>query len=143
MMDEIVLRCEFVEYIPDELKDQTLYVSRKFGTVVHRCCCGCGKEVVTPLSRTGWRLIISGKSVSLYPSVGNWSSPCQSHYWIWNNKAVWAPTWSEDRIAHGRQMEERVKAKYYGETAEPLGEGAPNDQVPSSVWQRLKKWFCE
>ena len=31
------LRYEFVDYVPKELDDGVLYVSIRFGTVVHRC----------------------------------------------------------------------------------------------------------
>ena len=42
------LRNEFVDHIPEQLDDGVLYVSMRFGTVVHRCACGCGEEVVDP-----------------------------------------------------------------------------------------------
>ena len=42
-------RHEFVEHIPEHVAEGVLYVSVRFGTVVHRCACGCGEEVVTPL----------------------------------------------------------------------------------------------
>lgn len=60
MKQQTILTHEFVEYMPDELKDGTLYVSMPFATVAHKCCCGCGKEVVTPLSPTDWKLIYAG-----------------------------------------------------------------------------------
>ncbi len=41
-----LLKHEFVEFIPDELKGDTIYVSIPYATVVHKCCCGCGTEVV-------------------------------------------------------------------------------------------------
>ena len=50
------LRHQFVEYIPAHLDEGVLYVSLPFGTVVHRCACGCGEEVVTPLGPAEWRL---------------------------------------------------------------------------------------
>ena len=81
---------EFVEFIPDMIEEGKLYVSIEYATTVHKCCCGCGKEVVTPLSPTDWKLIFDGKTVSLDPSIGNWSFPCRSHYWIRNNWALWA-----------------------------------------------------
>ena len=49
------LRHKFVDYIPQQLDDGVLYVSIGFGTVVHRCACGCGEEVVTPLGPAEWR----------------------------------------------------------------------------------------
>ena len=142
MKPEIVLAYEFVEYIPEELKERTLYISKEHGTAVHKCCCGCGREVVTPLSRTGWQLTFDGKSVSLYPSIGSWSLPCQSHYFITKNKAVWAKKWTKKQIARGRAQEGRVKEKYYAKTqppvaaaetpsASPLGSTEPKE----SLWQ--------
>ena len=84
------LRHEFVTYIPDTLEDGVLYVSIRYATVVHRCCCGCGNEVVTPLDPSDWEMMFDGKSISLSPSIGNWSLACQSHYWISRNKVRWA-----------------------------------------------------
>jgi hypothetical protein len=84
----------FVEYIPDQLEDGTVYVSLKFATAVHKCCCGCGYDVVTPLSPNGWKLIYDGNSISLSPSIGNWSFPCKSHYWIINDTVKWARRWT-------------------------------------------------
>ena len=76
------IRHEFVDFIPKELEERVLYVSIKYCTAAHRCFCGCGQKVVTPLSPAQWRLTFDGESVSLHPSVGNWSFRCQSHYWI-------------------------------------------------------------
>ena len=73
----MVLRHKFVRSIPKGLKKRTLYISTSYNTVVHECCCGCGEEVVTPVSPTDWRLTYDGKSISLYPSIGNWSFDCQ------------------------------------------------------------------
>jgi len=81
---------KFVEYIPMTLEEGVLYVSMEVGTVIHKCVCGCGREVVTPLSPTDWNLTFDGESISLYPSIGNWNFECKSHYWIQNNKVKWA-----------------------------------------------------
>jgi len=85
---------KFVEYIPDKLENRTVYVSIRFATAVHKCCCGCGYEVVTPLSPSGWQLSYDGESISLWPSIGNWNFPCKSHYWIKNDSVKWARKWS-------------------------------------------------
>ena len=90
MKRQASLKHMFVEFIPDRLESGALYVSMAFATVAHRCCCGCGSEVVTPLSPTDWKLIFDGESVSLEPSIGNWSFPCQSHYWITGGKIRWS-----------------------------------------------------
>jgi len=92
MNQEIVLRHEFVEYIPEDqdIRKGTIYISIRFATATHLCCCGCGNKVVTPIWPTGWKLIFDGKTISLDPSIGNWSFACQSHYWIRHNKVKWA-----------------------------------------------------
>src|SRR5688572_23704888 len=113
MKPEIAVAHEFVDYIPEQLAERTLYISITYGTAVHMCCCGCGREVVTPLSPTAWQLTFDGRTVSLYPSIGSWSLPCQSHYFITKNKVVWAPQWSPEQIARGRVQEARAKEGYY------------------------------
>ena len=46
------LEPRFVVTIPQALEPGVLYVSMEYGTVVHSCCCGCGLEVITPLTPT-------------------------------------------------------------------------------------------
>lgn len=114
------LRHEFVQYIPDALEEGVLYVSVAYATVVHRCCCGCGREVVTPLSPTDWRITFDGVSITLDPSIGNWSFPCKSHYWIEKNVVVPARKWTQKEISAGRKADARAKREYYdGESSEP------------------------
>lgn len=118
---------KFVEFIPDALDDGILYVSIAHGTAVHRCCCGCGREVVTPLSPTDWKLIFDGDTVSLYPSIGNWNFPCRSHYWITRNNIEWAEDWSDWRVASAEAKDRKLKQKFYGSlesdtSTEPNGE---------------------
>src|SRR5215469_12603868 len=119
MKPEVVLAHEFVEFIPDELKELTLYISITYCTALHKCCCGCGREVVTPLSPTGWQLIFDGKTVSLYPSIGSWSLPCQSHYFIRKNKVVWDRKWSDHQVARGRKREASARERYYADAMSP------------------------
>ena len=80
-----VLKHEFVENFPNELKDGMIYVSIHFATAAHKCCCGCGEEVITPLSPTDWKLTFDGESISLDPSIGNWNFACKSHYRLSDN----------------------------------------------------------
>lgn len=150
MKSEIVLAYEFVEFIPEEIKEWTLYISQTYGTAVHKCCCGCGREVVTPLSPTGWELTFDGKSVSLFPSIGSWSLPCQSHYFITKNKVVWMPKWSKDQIARGRAWEAYEKERYFEtqaiETAceaRPTTTDSGQSKPRMNWWQRLKSWFFD
>lgn len=113
MKRTVRLKHEFVEYIPEKLQEGTIYVSMAYATAAHKCCCGCGKEVVTPLSPTDWQLTFDGLSITLYPSIGNWSFACQSHYWIRCNKIRWAARWSSEEIEYGRADDRKIKDKYY------------------------------
>jgi len=80
----------FVETAPEDLDDGVVYVSIPYSTALHLCACGCGTEVVTPISPGAWTLIFDGRSVSFHPSIGNWNFPCQSHYWIRHGRVQWA-----------------------------------------------------
>lgn len=104
---------KFVERIPSEIPQGVLYISIEFETAIHMCCCGCGNKVVTPLSPTAWRLTFNGESVSLYPSIGNWSFNCKSHYWIKENRVMWADKWSSYEINEVRVSEENKRKDYY------------------------------
>lgn len=101
------IRPEFVEFIPEKLEPGILYVSRRYSTASHLCCCGCGMEVVTPLNPAKWGLTEVNGTVSLNPSVGNWSFPCQSHYWISGNRVQWAGAMSAERIAAVKARDRR------------------------------------
>jgi Family of unknown function (DUF6527) len=120
------VRHQFVEFIPASLDDGVVYVSIPFATAVHRCCCGCGQEVVTPLSPTDWSLVFDGLSISLKPSIGSWELPCQSHYWIVRNQIRWAKRWSLTEIEKGREKDRRRKAAYFKKE-----ETEPDDQQSS------------
>ena len=79
----------FVEYVPDALDDGILYVSIPFATATHKCFCGCGWEVTTPIAPNAWELTYNGRSISLNPSVGSRNLKCKSHYWISKDKVDW------------------------------------------------------
>ena len=113
MSRQSVLTHKFVDCIPEDPQEGIVYVSVPFATAVHRCCCGCGSEVVTPLTPTDWELIFNGEAISLYPSVGNWSLPCKSHYWITRNRVRWALPWSQKRIQMGRDRDHMAKEGYF------------------------------
>jgi|SRR5690606_19613067 len=109
------LEHRFVEFIPDILEKGVIYISMEYSIATHSCACGCGNEVVTPLSPTDWKLEIEVDSISLYPSIGNWSFNCKSHYWITNNKIKWSYTWDEKQIEEGRLNDKFNKAEYFEE----------------------------
>jgi hypothetical protein len=142
-----VLKHEFVEFIPDELEEGTIYISIRFATASHLCFCGCGNRVVTPIRPTDWKLMFDGKTVSLHPSIGNWSFPCQSHYWIKNNRVEWAPQWSREQIERGRSRDSSAKETYFGAAdATPENAIKDNRKLPAraakpGIWQVVKKWL--
>ncbi len=91
----MTMKHKFVQFIPEKLDERILYISIEYATIVHSCACGCGEKVFTPLdSETGWKMTFDGNSISIYPSIGNWSSDCQSHYWITKNQVKWAEDWT-------------------------------------------------
>jgi hypothetical protein len=129
-------RPQFVRAVPDALDNGVIYVSIEYRTAVHKCACGCGRHVITPLAPAQWRLIYDGK-VSLHPSIGNWSFPCRSHYWIRNNAVAWAEQWSDAQIAMARTHDQQSVDRYYGEPpATPVVAAAAQK---NSLWSRL--WY--
>lgn len=136
----------FVDKIPMEIEDGVIYVSIPFETVIHKCCCGCSNEVVTPLSPADWSLIFNGESISLEPSIGNWSFPCRSHYWIKENRVVWSTRWSKREIQEGREKDltdhqayfEKPEKKYTIPKEESI-QLAPK-KSKKSFWKRLLSW---
>ena len=144
MKQDVVLKHEFVEFIPGELKEGTIYVSIRFGTASHLCGCGCGNKVVTPIRPTDWKLIFDGKTISLDPSIGNWSFACRSHYWIRNNKVQWADQWSTEQIDAGRAYDRRSKDLYFGTTqarpksCKPEAKAAPPGK---GLWRKFANWW--
>jgi hypothetical protein len=148
MTQEIILKHEFHEFIPDELERGTVYISIRFATASHLCVCGCGNKVVTPIRPTDWTLLFDGKTVSLEPSIGNWSFPCHSHYYIRKNRVKWAPQWSRERIEQGRRYNGLAKDDYFGAESTAVGNAAQegSGQIQESTpdhgfWQSLNKWF--
>ena len=113
------LRCEFVEFVPEQLEDGTLYISIDYATSVHLCACGCGTKIVTPLRETEYSLRVRGSAVSLDPSIGNWDHPCQSHYLIKDNRVVWAKKMSRAEIDFDRARDDMSRDEYFERRAWP------------------------
>ena len=107
------IRLQRVHYMPKDLEPGTLYVSEEFDSVLHICACGCGSKISTPLGPTEWSFKDTPGGPTLYPSVGNWQLPCQSHYWIRAGRIEWSIKWSPEQIAAGRKHEEERRNAYY------------------------------
>ncbi len=103
----------YTEYIPEELQEGVIYISMENATASHMCACGCREEVVTPFTPNDWKLIYDGESVSLSPSIGNWSFPCRAHYFIQNNKVLWAKDTSKETIEFAHRQSKITKRIHY------------------------------
>lgn len=79
--------CDLDEF-PRVLEEGILYISEECRLAAHKCCCGCGEDVITPLNPARWRLDRHRGRVSLHPSIGNWKFACRSHYWIRSNRVI-------------------------------------------------------
>lgn len=140
---------QFVEFIPSTLQEGVLYVSQKYGTVAHKCCCGCGIKIVTPIAPTDWQLTISGSEVTLHPSVGNWNHPCQSHYIIKRNRVIWAGSMTQQQINRGRNRDLVIKKAYYGKLDEvkrtmeskEAPSNSPQKAPEVDLWATTKAWL--
>jgi len=127
----------FVKSAPNPLEPGVLYVSEKYATALHLCCCGCGQEVVTPLSPAEWQLRRRGSAVSLYPSIGNWSFPCKSHYWIKQNEVIWAELMSDAQIARVRERDQRDKGRQIRRRNDLKLDGNRLQRA----WKTIRAWF--
>ena len=107
------LEHQFVLHIPLRLEPGVLYISMEYGTAAHSCCCGCGEEVVTPFTPTDWRMTYDGETVSLQPSIGNWTLACRSHYVVDCGRVLEALPWTDEQIAVGRGRDRAAKARHY------------------------------
>lgn len=133
MLAVTVVEPVFVKTIPRELRAGALYVSMEYGTVVHSCCCGCGEEVVTPLTPTDWRIEYDGESITLRPSVGSWTLPCRSHYVIRANKVIACGNWNEKRIEAERARDATAKRAFYGNREAAVESNAPAREAAQAL----------
>lgn len=118
---------ELVESFPQPMASGTLYVSLMFNSCGHLCCCGCGREVITPLSPAQWSITYNGQDVSLSPSIGNWEIGCKSHYWIKNGRVQWSRQFTQPEI---RANQARDRA-----AIEEINVTAPTSRT---LWQRIR-----
>lgn len=136
--------------IPERLEPHTLYVTTEGDVAGHLCACGCGREVITPLSPTDWSLTLDKGGASLLPSIGNWSFPCHSHYFIREGAVVWARKMSQQAIERGRMRDKAQKRRYYEELSDvnsppPALPVPPGQPGRGSLWRWVidlcRRWF--
>lgn len=108
-----------------------------YATAAHKCCCGCGGEVITPLSPTDWNLTYDGETISLSPSIGNWGFDCMSHYWIQGSRVQWAPRWSKARIKANRSVGRKSKERFYARV------GRQWQLIPQQTINRVRERFSK
>lgn len=130
----------FTEFIPEALEDGILYVSMEYATASHKCACGCGNEVVTPFTPTDWTLIFDGETITLTPSIGNWSYPCRSHYLIQKNMVVWAGNMSRKAIEGGRKRDKARKTIHYdnANATKPIQDDIKVNSQPQNKFSNSK-----
>lgn len=122
-----------VYYLPKQLEEGVLYVSKEFGVAGHLCACGCKNRIITPIGPTEWSFKEAHNKPSLYPSIGNWQLPCKSHYWITNGSIDWSYEWSEEQIFAGNKAEEEKRKLYYN--------GLEHKDKKISIFKRIINWL--
>ena len=131
------LEHRLVKHFPEPLQQGILYVSMEYASVAHLCCCGCGEEVITPLTPTDWKLTFDGETISLWPSIGSWTLACRSHYVIDKSRVRVAERWSDAQIEAERNRDRRAKANQYGDRksiANPSQESQANEEPIKASW---------
>jgi Family of unknown function (DUF6527) len=83
------------------------------------------------LGKANRELTFDGETVSLDPSIGNWSFSCRSHYWIVRNQVRWTRPWSEKQIERGRKRDRAAKESFFiGKAAGHKDERTPASSAP-------------
>ena len=126
---------------PRLLEEGILYISEECELAAHKCCCGCGEDVITPLNPARWRLVRHGGLVSLYPSIGNWKFACRSHYWIRNNRVIPSFSMDDEEIAEVIELDQVDREEYFArlQTALPSSDSQASDPKSRHWFARLLK----
>ena len=140
-MKNTSIRPEFVDIIPNHLEEGVLYICERYKTAIHKCCCGCGEEAVTPLSPADWSIRIEGNGVSLSPSIGNWNFACKSHYFIHSNKVIWAARFSQWQIDQVRARDKADKKAYIETVNQQKSLKVRLIALISNIWRTIISLF--
>lgn len=132
-MTRFNMQHKFVEFVPAILEEGVIYVSIEYGTASHLCCCGCGEKVVTPITPTDWKLIFNGETISLHPSIGNWSFKCRSHYFVKGNQIEWVGDMSDEQVEGIRNNDRKNKNQYLEERH--------TEKYSKGIIKTIKNWF--
>jgi len=136
---------DFVEMFPGSLETGVFYISLEYNTGAHLCACGCGAEVVTPLSPAQWSFTYDGQDITVQPSIGNWVLDCGSHYVINRGRVRWAAQFSNEEIASNRIRDRAALAAYAGKNVDAEPRAAARGARPAAKtggWRaRLSRWL--
>ena len=134
----------FVENVPETLEDGIVYISIPFRVAVHKCCCGCGGEVTTRISPTGWEISYNGEDVSFSPSIGPTTSACKSHYIVRSGRIRWFPPMTSHEIDRVRRRDARLRAglpELEPQVAVLDPPPAPAPEERGGILRSLKRWI--
>lgn len=137
------IRPVFVEMIPadsKELKAGVLYISMKYNTLVHRCPCGCGGLSEIGLHPATRSMVYNGENISIEPSIGVRTLRCRSHYWITENRIVWADPLSEE-LDEWFDGSRRDLTKDYAEAPAVRQTGVDRRGWWAQFLRSVKKWL--
>lgn len=135
-----------LDEFPRVLKEGILYISEECELAAHKCCCGCGEDVITPLNSARWRLDRHGGRVSLHPSIGNWKSACRSHYWIRNNRVIPSFGMDDEAIADVIEVDQADREEYFAQLQSAPPSSGSRASVPkpqhwlARLFKRLRSW---
>lgn len=87
-LKKVEIQPVYVEFIPEILEENKVYISEVYKCAIHNCLCVCGEKTVMPLYGNQWNLIKENNgTISFTPSIGNYQFACKSHYIITKNVA--------------------------------------------------------
>lgn len=135
-----------LDEFPRVLEEGILYISEECELAAHKCCCGCGEDVITPLNPARWRLDRHAGRVSLYPSIGNWKFACRSHYWIRKNRVVPSYGMDDEEIAEVIEQDRVGREDFFAQLQQASRSSGSHASAPKPqhwlvrLFKRLRRW---
>lgn len=134
-----------LDEFPQVLEEGILYISEECELAAHKCCCGCGENVITPLNPARWRLDRQDGRVSLRPSIGNWKFACRSHYWIRNNRVIPSYDMDDEEIAEVIELDRVDREDFIAQLQHAPPSGSQVSETKPQHWlarlfNRLRIW---
>lgn len=83
-------------------------------------------------------MTFDGETISLRPSIGNWTLKCRSHYVVDRGKVIEAGPWSDEQVEAERRRDSTAKARFYGQTSkvEPSRVESASAKAAPTFWRR-------